>query len=140
VRAKRLPHHRGHITERWISTEGLDILIGDRVRSEDGAEGFVEARFTAHKLGELVPCVSGLSHPTEPRFVSRPAAECVHVDGHAEGIPVANVPSTRLTTVWPDATGKDVPVGATVAYDGERWTVKGRFTAHRKAGLIHSSH
>lgn len=96
----------------------------------------MEGRFTAHQLGKLVPCVRGLSHPTEPRYVTRPAAECVHVDGAHESIPTASIPSGKLTTVWPDVKGKDVPVGASVAYDDGKWTVKGRFTAHRKAGLV----
>lgn len=125
------------LTERWPSADGIEIKPGDRVRSEDGAEGVVTGRST-HRTG-FVPMVSGLSHPDELNaHVSRPASECVHVDDPHESTAAPSIPPARLTTVWLDVTGTNVPVGATVIYDGGRWTVKGRFTAHRKAGLVPS--
>lgn len=47
-------------------------------------------------------------------------------------------PVTRLTQTWADSKGKDVKPKAVVKFDGKTWTVKGRFTAHKKDGLIPS--
>jgi hypothetical protein len=44
----------------------------------------------------------------------------------------------RLTDTWPDKKGRDVAVKAEVAFDGKRWIVGGRFTAHKKDGLVPS--
>lgn len=43
-------------------------------------------------------------------------------------------PVARLTSVWPDSKGKDVPMKATVTFDGKQWTVKSRFTSRTKEG------
>jgi hypothetical protein len=48
-----------------------------------------------------------------------------------KGIPVA-----RLTSVWPDSRGKDVPMKAAVTFDGKSWTVKSRFTSRTKEGKL----
>ena len=45
-------------------------------------------------------------------------------------------PVARLTSVWPDAKGKDVPMKATVSYEGKQWTVKSRFTSRTKEGKL----
>jgi hypothetical protein len=42
----------------------------------------------------------------------------------------------RLTSSWPDSTGKEVPVKATVSWDGKQWTVRGRFTMKPKTGEL----
>ena len=44
----------------------------------------------------------------------------------------------RLTDLWPDSKGNDVKPKAVVKFDGKTWTVKGRFTAHKKDGLVPS--
>jgi hypothetical protein len=45
-------------------------------------------------------------------------------------------PVARLTNVWPDSKGRDVPVKATVKFEGMAWTVKGRFTSRTKEGKL----
>jgi hypothetical protein len=50
----------------------------------------------------------------------------------------AGKPVARLTEQWPDSKGKDVKPKAVVKFDGKLWTVKGRFTAHKKDGLVPS--
>jgi hypothetical protein len=45
-------------------------------------------------------------------------------------------PVARLTNKWPDAKGKDVPMKATVKFDGKQWTVKSRFTSRTKDGAL----
>jgi hypothetical protein len=52
--------------------------------------------------------------------------------------PKPGKPIERLTETWPDSKGKDIKPKATVTFDGKTWTVKGRFTAHKKAGLVPS--
>lgn len=47
-------------------------------------------------------------------------------------------PVERLTDTWPDSKGKDVKPKAVVKFDSKMWTVKGRFTAHKKDGLVPS--
>jgi hypothetical protein len=48
----------------------------------------------------------------------------------------AGGPHPRLTTVWSDSRGKDVPMKATVTFDGKQWTVKSRFTSRTKEGVL----
>jgi hypothetical protein len=48
----------------------------------------------------------------------------------------AGKPIARLSSVWPDAKGKDVPMKATVKFDGKTWTVKSRFTSRTKEGKL----
>lgn len=45
-------------------------------------------------------------------------------------------PVARLTTVWADSKGRDVPVKAAVKLEGKAWTVKGRFTSRTKEGKL----
>jgi hypothetical protein len=45
-------------------------------------------------------------------------------------------PVARLTSVWPDAKGKDVPMKATVRFEEKQWTVKSRFTSRSKDGVL----
>jgi hypothetical protein len=45
-------------------------------------------------------------------------------------------PVARLTSVWPDAKGKDVPMKATVRFEEKQWTVKSRFTSRTKEGKL----
>jgi hypothetical protein len=45
-------------------------------------------------------------------------------------------PVARLSSVWPDAKGKDVPMKATVKFDGKQWRVKSRFTSRTKEGKL----
>jgi hypothetical protein len=49
---------------------------------------------------------------------------------------VKGKPVARLTSVWPDAKGKDVPMTATVRFEEKQWTVKSRFTARTKDGKL----
>jgi hypothetical protein len=42
----------------------------------------------------------------------------------------------RLTNAWTDSKGRDVPVKATVSWDGKQWTVRGRFTMKPKTGEL----
>jgi|SRR5664280_2092239 hypothetical protein len=86
------------------------------------------AAATGSKYDQALAAVraKGAKKPTVAKKMVGPAKNTRQI-----GKPVA-----RLTSVWSDSKGKDVPMKATVTFDGKQWTVKSRFTSRTKEGVL----